>query len=450
VKNIVLTGLPGSGKTTLGRLLAGSLYREFYDTDRLISARTGMTVSDIFEQRGEEYFRGLEAETARELGLKQGVVISTGGGIVLDKRNIEALGANGHIIFIDREPEMIAEHIELAARPLLKGGPERLFKLSEERRGKYISSADEILKNNGSIEAAVTALKDIAFKACGKWRCTVIGDPIGHTLSPRLHSAVFEELGVNAEYTAEHVPRGRLDEFIPRAANSGLSGFNATIPHKKDIIPFLCEVDGEAGRCGAVNTVVVRDGRLYGYNTDMEGLALALRAGGCGYHGKRVLIIGTGGAAAGIAYKAAKDGAGRVYVCGRSIDKAGEICRDASADNSCEMEYGDFTSLPAAAKASDLVINATPLGMTGYREDFESFDFLDRADKECMVCDLIYNPPETKLLAAAKKRGLRTQNGLPMLIFQALIADELFLNVKLDINRLYEKITQIILGGQNN
>ncbi|GHU95002.1 shikimate dehydrogenase (NADP(+)) [Clostridia bacterium] len=261
--------------------------------------------------------------------------------------------------------------------------------LVRERRPLYLSAADLVLP--------------LGCDFC------VIGDPIGHTLSPALHSAIFKSVGISSTYGVSNVSRETLDVFTQLTKICGMRGFNVTIPHKQSIIPLLDEVSENAKHANAVNTVCVKNEKLYGYNTDMDGLKMALKAhrNGVGYRDQRILLLGDGGAASGILYKARQDGA-EVRVASR---KNGGIVD--------ECVRADLSKI-------DLLINATPLGMLGADKNFADFGFLDFLPKTSLVCDLIYSPLETTLLTEAKKRNLATLNGLTMLVSQALIADTIF------------------------
>ncbi|MDL2232900.1 shikimate dehydrogenase [Ruminococcaceae bacterium OttesenSCG-928-L11] len=441
MNNIVLIGLPGSGKTTLGWELARRLGRPFVDTDEWITRSAGTTVERLFAGYGEPFFRRVEAEAiGRAVGVES-AVIATGGGAVLDADNRQALRNNGLVLFLDRPPAAIAADIEIAHRPLLKAGVERLYALDKSRRQLYKTCAHVVTDNSGPPRETLAALEMAALT----WKATgfaVIGDPIGHSLSPRLHAAAFAAQGRAETYTAIHVPRGRLGEFVQAARQSGLRGFNATIPHKQDLLPLLDEVDREAALCGAVNTVTLRNGQLRGYNTDMEGLAMALQAAGTGYRDRRVVLLGTGGAATGIACKAALDGAAHLTVLGRRPEQAAAIRTALAEWSECEVSIGDMSSssLTAAASRADLLINATPMGMQGIPDEFPTLSFVAALPAHALVCDLIYNPPCTALLREAAKRGLSTVNGLPMLMHQGLLAQQHFLDAALDLQRLYPAV----------
>lgn len=441
MRNIILTGLPGSGKTTLGRLLAARLSRPFIDLDEVIEAQEGRAIAAIFEAEGEDYFRDVEADAVQKAAAAGGTVIATGGGTLLRKGSAEALAQNGFIIFIDRPVEAILSDIEMAHRPLLKEGPEKLLALARQRREVYLAHAGMVLENSGSPEEAAEMLA----AACTPLFTpgyAVIGDPIGHSLSPGLHRAAFEAQGLDEAYTALRVPPAALAGFMACMRASPLKGCNITLPHKQAVLPLLDEVEETAALCGAVNTVAVQEGRLCGFNTDMEGLHLSLRRAGRGYAGQRVLLLGAGGAARGVALKGALEGAAAVHIAARDIAKADALARHVSAATGRPVESGGFApdKLAEAAAGCSLLINATPLGMAGVDRDFEDFAFLEQLPPDALVCDLVYNPPQTALLRQAAALGHETLNGLGMLIYQALLAQEIFLGRTLDKETLYSTV----------
>jgi shikimate dehydrogenase len=445
MKNIILIGLPGSGKSTLGALAAERFGLAFLDMDAEIEREAGMSITEIFSAYGEPRFREMETAAARAAARREACVIATGGGVILREENMRALQANGLVAFIDRPPEQIAKGLDGRARPLLAEDTDRVYLLSRERRERYLAYADARL-------SCAAGVRDALERLCRLVRCeypdadfAVIGDPVGHSLSPAIHNAVFAALGIARRYSAIHVPKGRAGAFAARAREVGLCGFNVTIPHKQDIIPFLDETDADARLCGAVNTVCNRNGHLVGYNTDMEGLLRALKRRGRAYGGGDIVILGAGGAAAGIAMKAACEGARRITICARRAEKAEELRRGtlrAVRARGAPPEIFAVEMNPRAMRAAlagaDIMINATPLGMSGVDADHASLDFPEDLPAHALVCDLVYDPPQTTLLRAATARGLETMSGLDMLVAQALLADEIFLGRALDIGALSE------------
>ena len=259
-------------------------------------------------------------------------------------------------------------------------------------------------------------------------KLAVIGDPIGHSLSPVIQQAMLDALGLDCTYERIRVPGGATADWLPTAAALGLAGFNATMPHKADLVPLMDELSDDARMYRSVNTVVLRDGRFIGFNTDGEGFLRSLLEEGIVPAGKRIAVLGAGGAARSVVLKLAATGAKRITVCCREPEKAAEL---AASPAVCIAELSRRSTDAALAEA-DLLINATPLGMQGVDADFEEFSFLDALPSSSPVCDLIYRPLRTSLLLEAEKRGHRPLNGLGMLIHQAILALEHFAGMELD------------------
>jgi len=262
----------------------------------------------------------------------------------------------------------------------------------------------------------------------------VIGDPIGHTLSPVIHNSMLKELGFPEIYEAVHVLPEELTGWV-RTARETFSGFNATMPHKTALLPLMDELSDDASMYGAVNTVSVRGGRLFGHNTDGEGFLLSLKEHGMLPDKGRILVIGAGGAARSVSLKLASEPIEELTVCCREPQKASPI-----AAASPRIRIAPFSDLAKQAEHCDLLVNCTPLGMQGVSGQFNDFGFLDFLPDKAAVCDLIYRPLETRLLSEAKKRGHLAVNGLDMLIYQAILSLEQFLQLPLDIRRMHDVV----------
>lgn len=272
-------------------------------------------------------------------------------------------------------------------------------------------------------------------------KLAVIGDPIGHSLSPMVHGALMRVLSVECQYDKVHVSKGDLQSFLEYARTEGLSGFNLTMPHKVDILPYLDEISPAAAAFSSVNTVRIRDGRFYGYNTDGDGYKEALRLSGYSMEGRRVVLLGAGGVARVIGSMAAEV-AESLVICNRNGSGAKKLAEELSCKGKViplGMEFTD-QALKSVCTDCDLLINATPLGMEGMEEDFEDLSFLDQLPSHALVSDLIYCPARTKLLQRAEERGLAVLNGLGMLIMQALLADEIYLDVSLDRQSVFKQV----------
>lgn len=260
----------------------------------------------------------------------------------------------------------------------------------------------------------------------------VIGDPVMHSKSPMIQNAMIEALGLDYIYLCQPVPRGEAHLWLRNAAYAGYAGFNATIPHKEELFPLMDEVDEFARKSGAVNTVCIKKGKYYGFNTDCGGILRALADLGADPAGKQVLLLGAGGAAKGVAVALTGVGA-RVTVCNRTVDRAQELCRiDPGKMTPAGMEPKILCKL---AEGSQVVINCTSLGMERTGADFDDLRFVEALPPGAAVLDAVYAPPETSLLKKARETGHPAANGMGMLLHQAILALEHFTGESIDVEK---------------
>lgn len=267
-------------------------------------------------------------------------------------------------------------------------------------------------------------------------KMAVIGDPIGHSMSPFMHNTIIESNGFDAVYFPFLIREGEVGDFCRAAKTMGFSGFNATMPHKQVLLDLVDEIDPEAQDYASINTVkVTEDGRLIGYNTDIRGLLMAFADRGVKLSGANIMIIGAGGVAGALVKGCGKVGAESVTMLNRTYEKAAKLCDGLSYATAMEQTPENMRKVAAGA---DVIVNCTSLGMHGVGSDFADLSFLD--DTGALLCDLIYNPWETKFLAYGRARGLDTMNGMDMLIYQGLLAFEIFMDVKLDFKAEHERL----------
>jgi shikimate dehydrogenase len=250
----------------------------------------------------------------------------------------------------------------------------------------------------------------------------VIGDPVAQSKSPLIHKHWLQVLGVEGDYLRTRVEAASLKAFLTdRRTDANWWGCNVTVPHKETIVPLLDELDASAEAVGAVNCVIPRDGRLIGFNTDVDGIAAAL--GATGLEGGQAILIGAGGAArAAVAYLAGRNVAG-ITVLARDPKKAEPLCELApqSAFQLLEMAGDGSPSGPAA------IINASPLGMVGCPAMPESLlSLVAHKASGATVFDMVYSPLETPFLSVGRNAGGHAVDGLTMLIGQAAKAFDLF------------------------
>jgi len=261
----------------------------------------------------------------------------------------------------------------------------------------------------------------------------VIGDPIAHSLSPAMHNAAIEALGLDWCYVAFRVSSDRVREAVVGVRGLNIRGINVTVPHKQAVMPFLDEVSDEASAIGAVNTIKHEDGRLIGYNTDVYGIRAALRYG-TGLHPlpPEVVVLGAGGAARGIVYALAGcEGVERLTILNRTVEKAERLAEEmlagAASTGPVEIEAHslDPGDVRAALKSAGLIINATSVGMHPQVDD----TIIDDPDAFCegqLLLDTVYNPRQTRLMAVAQCGGARAVNGIDMLVYQGAKSFEIW------------------------
>lgn len=275
-----------------------------------------------------------------------------------------------------------------------------------------------------------------------KTNLAVIGDPIAHSLSPVIHTTVLEELGIEYTYEKIRIAKGDLPPFLESEQCFSMKGFNLTMPHKQDVMPHLDYIDHDAVVFDAVNTVKVEEKRLLGYNTDGMGCLRAIQDKGYQCKDKNIVIFGAGGVVSTVALKMALEGAKSIVVLNRTVSTAESLAQNVLKRTGKEVTTGELKAdvMTKYCENCDILINGTPLGMEGIDRDFEDFSFLNALRKDVLVHDLIYKPEKTNLLKEAEKLGLDILNGLGMLIYQGLLADEIFLGVTLDFPYLKGKI----------
>lgn len=257
--------------------------------------------------------------------------------------------------------------------------------------------------------------------------CGLIGNPVEHTLSPAIHNFLASRLGDNLVYVPFRVSEGMVGDAVRGAYALNLLGCNVTVPYKSEVLPFLKEVDGLAGRIGAVNTLVRTQGGFKGYNTDMPGLYRAFCSDRVKVKGESALILGAGGVARAVAMLLMEKGAGRIVLMNRTVERAeaiaGEINALAGRPLASAMPLSEYHSLPEGERF--LAIQATSVGMFPQMEEavVEDGAFYDKIHTGY---DLIFNPPQTRFLRLVEEHGGRWYNGAKMLLYQGIIAYELW------------------------
>ncbi len=265
----------------------------------------------------------------------------------------------------------------------------------------------------------------------------IFGSPIEHTLSPLMHNAAFKTLGFDMCYVAFMVLSGELREAVRAIKSLNLPGVNITVPHKEKVIPLLDKVNEEASFIGAVNTIVNSEGTLTGYNTDGRGFINALSEKNISIENKDILILGAGGASRAISYYLSEK-ASRLSLFDIDKSKAEKLIGDLNKirNNAFFLENIKDIGRP------DIIINATPLGLKSEDALPLSPDFIT---SEMVVCDLVYK--NTSFLQEAAKKGARTMDGSGMLLWQGVLAFELWTGVKPPVDVMRQALLSAIEKG---
>jgi shikimate dehydrogenase len=253
-------------------------------------------------------------------------------------------------------------------------------------------------------------------------RYLVIGNPIEHSLSPKLHNFWMKKHNINAFYEKEKILDSDLKDLIKKIQSGDISGINVTVPFKKKIINYLDKLSPGSEITQSVNTVCLNGKKLIGYNTDIDGFELAIKDINFDFSNKKILILGAGGVVPSIIFALKKLKSQHIIVSNRTKEKAEDLknlFKDIEITN-----WGDVPDF-------DLIINATSIGLK-YNEKI-NLD-LSKISKGKFFYDVIYNPKETNFLKEAKKLGNKTENGRKMFIYQAAAAFELWHKIRPEID----------------
>ncbi len=253
-------------------------------------------------------------------------------------------------------------------------------------------------------------------------RLAVIGYPISHSFSPLMHNYISKQMNAPFAYEAREVLPEKLGKAVESLKNEGFCGFNVTAPHKIEVMKYLDEISEDAKRYGAVNTVVNKDGRLIGYNTDAEGFYMSLRYRGVDVENAHILMLGAGGAARPVALNLSEKNIASLALVNRTKEKAEYIKEYVKSHSGYEIDT------EMARESYDIIINCTSLGM-GDNKDKSPLCDMSMVNEKTTVCDMIYNPAKTVLLTDSEKKGARIINGLGMLIFQGILAYRIFTGI---------------------
>ena len=269
----------------------------------------------------------------------------------------------------------------------------------------------------------------------------LIGHPVEHSFSPNIHNYLIEKNKLNMRYMCFDVFENELENAIKGIKALNIKGFNVTIPHKVEVIKYLDEIDRNALLIGAVNTVKNENGKLKGYNTDGIGFVKSILDKGYKVSGKNVLIIGSGGAARSIAVEMASNGAKQINLYNRSIKSAKDISELLKGNFKVDSNYYNEQIKEKNLENIDIIINTTPIGMDKDKENCPIDEIINVKNKNTLICDIVYNPHETKFISWAKKNNLNVIYGIDMLINQAILGFKIWTGILPDE---YENLKEIL------
>lgn len=268
----------------------------------------------------------------------------------------------------------------------------------------------------------------------------VIGHPIEHSLSPKMHNASFKANGLDYAYVALDVAPEKLSEAVNGLAALGFAGFNVTMPHKEKIIPLLDEVDEIANIAGAVNTVEIQDGSLRGTNTDGVGFTEACAEAGLGFENKKVLLLGAGGASAAVAVAMLGEGVRELTIANRTVSRAKNLKGKLEKTGTvAEISARPLEDLEGPAGWADVIVNTTYLGM---KEEDQTPIPVEQLDSGKDVCDIVYRGRgDTELVSRARSAGARVVTGGRMLLYQGVQAQRIWTGKEPNVEAMSDAIS---------
>jgi shikimate dehydrogenase len=279
----------------------------------------------------------------------------------------------------------------------------------------------------------------------------VIGDPIAHSLSPKIHNFLLDKYNIDGIYIPIQVPKGELQKSIQSLIDVDFAGFNVTLPHKEEIFK-ICDFKSKTAQLtGAVNTVIITpDKKLFGHNSDAEGFLNNLKNSFPDFDlkNKSAFLIGAGGASRALIYAIMKSGAKEIFITNRSEDRAREVIKNFanfSKEVACEISFLPMKEFEKNLNKCDFLVNSTSLGMHG--QDALEID-LKNLKKSAIVYDIVYKPLMTDLLKNSEKNGNRIVTGIGMLVYQAMIGFEAWFKRKPEADQ--ELLQNAVSWSQNS
>ncbi len=271
----------------------------------------------------------------------------------------------------------------------------------------------------------------------------IIGYPVKHSLSPLMQTAAFQEAGIDAVYVPFEVKPEHLKTALDGIRALNVMGVNVTIPHKERVVEFIDFLDEDAEFLGAVNTIKNVEGKLHGYNTDAVGFYRSLVEEGIALKGKTAVMFGAGGAAKAVGYALLKGGVKFLHIFNRNFSRAKELGDLLSRLGNVLVYPLKESAVETVLPTADVIVNTTSVGMKS--SDPHLFDYSKIPEGKTVV-DIIYTPPETELLKAAKKKGCKVVNGLGMLLYQGVAAFEIWTGRKAPAELMKKVLLEELYG----
>lgn len=265
----------------------------------------------------------------------------------------------------------------------------------------------------------------------------IIGDPVSHSLSPQMQNAAFKKLKLPCDYRKIQISKTELPSFFKKIQSYEIKGLNVTVPHKENVLPYIDLISPEAKLIGAANTLLIHEGKIFGFNTDGSGYVRSLlQEKKWKARGKKIIILGAGGAARGIAVALSLAGAKEILFANRTVAKASKLAQEFRRKLK-KTKWG-FSSLESDFLSQqfskvDLLVNTTSGGM---KHNHLPNLPLHCLPKKALVSDIVYRPAQTALLKTAKKLKLKTHGGLGMLLHQGALAFEIWTGQKAPLSTM--------------
>lgn len=272
-------------------------------------------------------------------------------------------------------------------------------------------------------------------KEIKKLKAGVIGDPIAHSMSPKIHQFFLEKNNINGSYKAIKIAKEDLQKEVKKLVDEGFKGFNVTLPHKEEIFKLCDHASKTALLTKAVNTVIITDdGKIFGHNSDAQGFLKNLEEEVPDFDlkNKAAFVIGAGGAARAVIYSLIKAGMKEIYISNRSEEKAEKLIADFADfldQEKCQAKFLNKIDFEKNLSNCDLLVNTTCLGMKG-KDELEIN--IEAINKKAVIYDIVYNPLMTNLLQKANNNGNKIVTGIGMLVYQALVGFEAWFGKKVE------------------